>query len=148
MNRISKLLIAAALIAQPIFLQTLSANEFRGEPRGHMMYKMARHLDLTEQQQLDIKAIMDNARSERGQNLAAMENFREQMKAITSADEFDEAAFLALKETNEPMFEAMALSKAKTRHSIFKLLTDEQREKFLQMKEQKMGKRGKHKKRH
>ncbi|WP_019027634.1 Spy/CpxP family protein refolding chaperone [Colwellia piezophila] len=96
--------------------------------------KLSRKLGLSESQQADIKALKSEAKLEMAAFMPAMEAFRQQVKVLMSAESFDEQAFNALYQSNQDVFTAMALVKAKSKFAMKSVLTEEQQEKFSTMK--------------
>jgi len=105
--------------------------------------KLVKKLGLSESQQVQFKALKEEAKAEREALKPAMKAYREQAKALTSAETFDEQAFITLKESNQDIFAAMALIKAKTHFEMKKILTEEQLVKFKKMMNKKSRKNDK-----
>lgn len=96
--------------------------------------KLARKLDLSASQQTSIKALKDEAKAQMEALKPAMRAFREQVNTLMSAQSFDEQAFIQLQASNQDVFAAMALAKAKSKFAMKSVLTQEQLEKFRSMK--------------
>ncbi|WDE04983.1 Spy/CpxP family protein refolding chaperone [Thalassomonas viridans] len=96
-----------------------------------MMRKMARYLELDESQISEIRAIFQAARDENTELRATMGSFKEEMKTLLAADSFDEEAFAALQAKYQDSFQQKGLLRAKTRHAVIQVFTDEQKEKWL-----------------
>lgn len=94
-----------------------------------MMRKMQRRLGLSDEQQAQVTAIMEQKREQ----LAAYEDQIKQHKSaeleLIHADTFDRDAFNTLNETFKPVALEIALLKTKARYDMAQVLTDEQREK-------------------
>ncbi len=108
--------------------------------------KMAKRLDLTDDQKLAIGAIFAENKAFREANKAEMKGERETLKAIIQAPEFDEEAWLAFHAENKQATVEKALARAKSNYQILSLLDDDQKQKFAKMmkkaKHKKGGKRG------
>jgi len=102
--------------------------------------KMAKYLELTEEQKTQMKAIRAEAKTQRSEFKESMSGFHQQVKALMQAETFDEQAFSVLQSQYQGNFQHMALIKAKTKHAMFQVLTSEQQEKMQEFKE-KRGKR-------
>ncbi len=101
--------------------------------RFHMM---AKKLDLSKEQRQEIKGIFLAMKSEKKIQRDNMSGFKEQVKTLILADEFDEAQFNIAYASYQDNFQYMAMEKAKMRHAVMQILTAEQKEKFLSMREQ------------
>lgn len=97
--------------------------------------RMAKALGLTEEQKTAIQDIREQAKSEKSVLKEQLAGFKEDVKTLMNKEEFDETAFLNLKNEHQDTFTQLALLKAKTRHAIAQVLTDEQREKAGAFKE-------------
>ncbi len=101
----------------------------------HMMKRMIKTLSLSEQQQVQIKAIKTQAKEQSKTLRETMKQFKEEEKLLLQAATFDESAYTALQTSYQPTFAQIALTRAKTKHAIFNVLTTEQQEKWQQVKE-------------
>lgn len=102
--------------------------------------KLTKRLELTESQQAEIKVLQAENQA---QNLAlkpAMQAYREQVDALISGDNFDEAAFTELRSSNQDIFTAKALLKEKHKFAMKNVLTEEQYLKYEMMKKKRAGK--------
>ena len=106
-----------------------------GDYSGHTMKRMIKVLSLSDQQQVQIKAIRVQAKEQHKSLRASMKTFRNEAKVLVQAETFDEQAFIALQGAYQPSFEQAALAKAKTKHAIFNVLTTEQQNKWKAMME-------------
>lgn len=148
-----KTLAIATSICSALILSPVSFADCNGEGPGNQsgfnkgpqnsekrLAKLTKKLDLTEEQQAQVKILQAENQA---QNLAlkpSMEAYKEQMKAIMSAETFDEEAFTLLKSSNQEVFDAKALIKAKHIFAMKNVLTEEQLVKFEKMKKRKSGK--------
>ncbi|TYK64526.1 Spy/CpxP family protein refolding chaperone [Colwellia echini] len=110
--------------------------------------KMVKKLDLTETQQAEIKALQTESKAEKEALKPAFKAYKEQVKTLMSAEVFDEQAFIQLQASNQDIFAAMALIKAKNKFAMKTILTPEQLKKFKKMQKKmhrKMDKKRSHK---
>ncbi len=105
--------------------------------------KMTKFLDLSKDQQIQIKAIKAQAKESNIALRSKMKAFRSEVKALMRAKEFDEQAFNTLHSENQENSMKVALQKAKIHHSILQVLTEEQRLKWQTFMEMKMSKKRK-----
>ena len=113
---------------------------------GHMMKRMASYLDLTDLQKSELKAIKKQGKVANKSLHDELKQFKEAQKILMQAEEFDEQAYLALHASYQPTFTQLALTKAKTKHALFNVLTTAQQQKWLQKKTQRKGHKSGHKK--
>ena len=119
----------------------------QGESGGHFkkimgrkFKRMAKYLELTDEQKEQMKTIRQEAKEEGANHKAALKEFREQAKELTLADNFDESAFTALQAQYQSNFQRLGLLRAKTKHAMMQVLTAEQQAKWQEFKP----KRGRH----
>ncbi len=100
---------------------------------GGMLLRMADKLNLTQDQRTQIKNIADQAKQ-------AVQPFREQLKsehqALMNSQQpgtFDEAAFRAQFEKDQPIRENIAVIEARARSQAFAVLNQQQRDQLKQM---------------
>jgi len=145
---------AAALIAAPgVLLAQQGPGDCDGSgphgPRGgdgffgshggpgflRMLPRLAAHLELTEEQQTQIEAIVDAAQTEieplREQAQTERETFREGHEP----GDFDEATFRAHFETQAQLHVEMQLIGSEMKSSVFNVLTPEQQAELLELRE-------------
>ncbi|ALO35205.1 hypothetical protein CMT41_11085 [Colwellia sp. MT41] len=134
--------LCSALLLSPVSLAGYEGNHAHDKASDKSYQQMSEKkfakltlkLGLSASQQADIKALK---KEEKLQMLAlkpAMNAFREQVKTLMSAESFDEQAFSQLQASNQDVFAAMALVKAKSKFAMKSVLTEEQVEKFYSMK--------------
>ncbi len=107
----------------------------RGKHSKHMMKRMIKELSLSEQQQVQIKAISTQAKAQHETLREAMKKFKGEEKTLLQAQAFDEQAYTSLHAAYQPIHMQIALTRAKTKHEIFNVLTTEQQEKWLALME-------------
>jgi protein CpxP len=101
---------------------------------NHKFKKMARHLDLSDEQREQAKVIHKEAKESRLALKESLKSFHQQSKTLTMEDSFNEQAFIDLQSEYQDTFAQIALIKAKTKHHFIKMLTEEQREKMKSRK--------------
>jgi len=104
-----------------------------------LLRKMAIMLDLSQDQQDQIRAIKQAAKLSSVDFRVTMKTFRGEVKVLMQAEYFDEQAFTQLQSRYQPTFAQVALMKAKTKHAIAKVLTVEQRAKWFQLRQMQKG---------
>lgn len=114
-----------------------SAQQYqRGGGYGeHMQKRMIKKLALSEQQQVQIKALKTQAKEQHETLRESMKKFKTAEKTLLQAAVFDEQAYTALHSAYQSTFAQRALTRAKTRHAIFNVLTAEQQEKWVKIME-------------
>jgi Spy/CpxP family protein refolding chaperone len=100
----------------------------------HMLPRLAEELELTDAQQVQIQAILD-------EETPAIESMREQLRNAHHAfreshppDEFDEAAVRAFAESQSQTHVELMVAGARTMSRVHNVLTPEQREQLQQMR--------------
>lgn len=109
--------------------------------KGHKqkMKRMVKALSLSEEQQVQIKAIKTQAKEQHQILQASMQEFKIEEKKLLQTEKFDEQAFNTLHDTYQPIFKQLALIRVEYKHAIFNVLTTEQQEKWLKMIDHKKG---------
>ncbi|WP_114326935.1 Spy/CpxP family protein refolding chaperone [Candidatus Colwellia aromaticivorans] len=121
--------------------------EHKHQEQKHKMKRMAKALLLSEEQQVEIKAIKTQAKEQHQTLRASMKEFKVAEKKLLRTATFDEQAYSALHDAYQPIFAQLALIRVKAKHAVFNVLTTEQQEKWLKIMEHKKDK-GNAKKRH
>ena len=103
------------------------------------MKRMDKALSLSEEQQVQIKAIKTQAKEQHQILQASMQEFKIAEKKLLQTKKFDEQAFNTLYDTYQPIFKQLALIRVKDKHAVFNVLTTEQQDKWLKMIEHKKG---------
>ena len=112
------------------------------EKKQHRQFKrMAKHLELNDQQKAQIKSLKGQAKANRTAMKEKMKSYKVQVKALVQAEYFDENAFVTLQQSYQDVFAQAALSRAKHQHEMMKILTPEQQKKAEKMKKRMKGKR-------
>ena len=102
------------------------------------MKRLVKALDLNEEQEAKLSAMMQSNKQERGANKAEFMGLKAQLASIVQAKEFDESAWLAVHAQNKQQKLDMAVSKAKSRFDMLSVLSPEQREKFAKIMKKSM----------
>jgi len=98
------------------------------------MARMARHLDLSDEQRTQAKAILDSTRPEADRFADAMLENREAMKQLQQSGTFDEAQVREVAERRGALIVEMTVLKARVHSQIQAILTPEQRERMQEMR--------------
>lgn len=137
--------LCSALILTPVsFAGNDSPNHQGNHEQNHQqmsekkLAKLTRKLGLSQSQQADIKALKSEEKAQMLAIKPAMKAFRQQVKTLMSADSFDEQAFIQLQASNQDVFSAMALIKAKSKFAMKSVLTEEQLDKFSLIKHKRL----------
>jgi Spy/CpxP family protein refolding chaperone len=116
--------------------------EMRGH-RGERMERIAQALELSDTQREEIAAIRSEQRQKTAPLRQQMMQNKNELRTLTGADSFDEAAVRSLATAQAELKTEMIVARAETRSRIHALLTPEQREKADELMAQgKKGKRG------
>lgn len=161
-SKVSKLVLICGLATATLGTGAVMAKEgMQHKPAHSFEHKQARFLlsergvkklDLTEQQQAQLKSIFAEQKAQfkalRGTDKEAMKQARAahkaQMQALLDMPTFDEAAAKELLAQRQTKGEQFGLINLKTQHQVWQVLNAEQREKYQEIKKH-MRKKG-HKK--
>lgn len=141
------LLAVSALMGSALFVSSAYAFQGghgphcdHGMGKGRNMHKMLHKLDLTDTQEVQVKAILKQQKlspearaKRRGEQMSDFES-------VIQSDQWDESAAKALIEKKQASRQDQALAQMKAMHDVYQVLTDEQKEKLQKMK-QRMKKR-------
>lgn len=118
------------------------------QQRGHQavpgvdrMMRAIRHLDLSETQKSDIKAIMHGVKAENRQIAKETRAGHDQLNELIKADVFDETAVAALAEQEGALASERLMITSRAMSQVYGLLSDEQRDELEIMAEKRKGKR-------
>jgi Spy/CpxP family protein refolding chaperone len=105
--------------------------------RGHKneMKRMAKFLSLSEEQKVKIKGIKKAAKQQGKMLKASMKEFKITERKLLQTKVFDEKSFNKLYNSYQTTFTQLALTRAKSKHAVFNVLTTEQQGKWLKMME-------------
>lgn len=115
-----------------VFAQRGGGN--RGGRGGFLFGRMAKELNLTEEQKTQIKQIMDAEKEKVQPIFEALKENRQKMEELTADGSFDEAKVKALAGEQGTLSSQLIVEKERTKSQIFQILTEEQRQKAKQMK--------------
>lgn len=87
---------------------------------------MAKFLSLSKEQKVKIKAIKATTKAQHETLRASMKEFKIAERNLLQAKVFDEKAFNTLHSSYQATFTQLALTRAKSKHAIFNVLTTEQ----------------------
>ena len=141
---ISSLLTVSAVAAGTAFADSKGGGCFHGKRMGmahggfdseRRLDRMTSRLDLSAEQQDQIKAIFDANQAERQALRENMQQNREALRNLMTTDNPNEADIRALAETQGQFKADMIVMKAKTRQAIAAILTDEQKAKMQSMRD-------------
>jgi Spy/CpxP family protein refolding chaperone len=96
----------------------------------HKFKRMAKYLDLNDDQRDQAKIIHQEAKESRLALKESLKIFHRQSKVLTMEDSFNEQAFIDMQIEYQETFAKMALIKAKTKNNFIKILTEEQLKKM------------------
>jgi len=125
-------MLATGIVSGLAFAETTDTSSCE-ERQGRMEMKhekrlviMAEVLDLSEAQQQQVQAIVEQERTDMDESRRQMHQGREQMRSLLESDTFDEAAIRDLARSQANLKTEMFVSRAKVKHQVFQLLTSEQ----------------------
>ena len=101
--------------------------------------RIAKKLDLSDEQRVKVKEIFEQAKLKRVTNKEVMKDYKLQVKNLIEAPVFDDKAFNDLHSQYQDKFSEFALLMAKNKHAISQVLTTEQREKLAKLKQKNRG---------
>ncbi len=118
---------------KPVLAEAFEMDEMMVEHHEKRFKRMAHFLDLTEQQLEQMKQLRQSAIEQRQSFRNELAQFKSHVKQLTEVQDFDEQAFTNLYVSYQDTFAKMALARAKHKHQMTQLLTEEQREKAEKM---------------
>jgi len=141
--KLNKKIISIVALGSVIAFTGVQAHERDGESKR--MERMTKHLDLSEQQQSNISAIItqfkaQHTRPDREDMKAKGQAMKEKFAALMAQPTFDEAAIIAQLEERSAKHNTRKVQQLKLQHEIYQQLTTEQQPKYLKMMEKKMRK--------
>ena len=105
----------------------------------HKMKRMTKALSLSEEQQVQIKAIKMQDKEQSQTLRASIKQFKIAEKKLLQTEAFDEQKFSALYDEYQPFFAQLALIRMKNQYAIFTVLTAEKQVKWLKIIEHHKG---------
>ena len=133
---LSKSGLAQTAVAKPLIHHGYEHQQMNPKKFARLTKKLA----LSQTQQDDIKALNQATYAEMEAVKPSMQSFRTQVKTLLSAETFDEQAFIALRESNQDVFNAMALIKIKRKFAMKNILTEQQFSELNKSKHKKLRK--------
>jgi protein CpxP len=103
--------------------------------KKHQLKRLFKRLDLTTEQRGQIKEIVQNSKQELKRFDKQKQAYRQEVAALVKSDIFDEQAYYSLKDKHNQLLSDIEITRLKTRHSIYQVLNDQQREKLAQLKQ-------------
>lgn len=100
-----------------------------GGPMGFMMFKIAKELDLTDQQKAEVEKIRDEIKAKREQNRESRKQDMTEMEQMFRGDTFDKTKALDFAKQREVNREEMRSFKVDQMAKFHSILTPEQRNK-------------------
>ncbi|QQS42291.1 MAG: Spy/CpxP family protein refolding chaperone [Acidobacteriota bacterium] len=104
--------------------------------RGMMGARMFRHLDLTDAQKEQMKAIGQASRETTKGLRENMRNVRKQLRDLGTDGTFDQAAVETLAAQQAEIHKQLIIERQKVKAQMFAILTPEQKARFAEMKTQ------------
>ena len=109
---------------------------------GHMnmggMPMSFSQLNLTEQQQQKMQAMMASSQGQNTGWMANMQAHHAEMQALMESETFDDNMAKEMIERHQLQMSESRLTMLKTRHQMYQLLSDEQKEEFRNMQQSRM----------
>jgi protein CpxP len=139
-KRIIAILAISILVVGAVFVVAQKAvnhgfgGHGRGFGRGHGM--MLQALNLTDDQKAKVKAIMETNRTNLKPVFDSLRENHQKLEALTANGAFDEGQVSALATEQGNLMAKMTVERARIRSQIAGILTDEQKAKAAQMREQ------------
>lgn len=96
--------------------------------------RMAKYLDLTDQQRASLRKIVDDNRPQLRKALDQMAESRKQIRGFMTGEKVDEARLSAVADSQGRAMAEMIVMRVKMKEAIDGILTDEQRKKLHRMK--------------
>lgn len=109
--------------------------------RHNQMNYMIRKLQLDTKQQADIKAIRKAVKVENKAVFESLKRYHSELNLLIKADYFDEQAAITLHNAYQLNLTQVAITKAKTRHDILQVLSEQQKVKWFALIEKRQEKR-------
>lgn len=122
--------------AMPMDNDAMKGNKVHSkEGRKAHFNKMAKKLNLSEEQLAKLKSLKDEAKQNMKSLMGKMKENNKALRELSRAGELDEAVLNDLASKKADLVKNLTIAKAKMRSQFMQILTDEQKQKFSQMKE-------------
>ena len=154
-NKVALATLCSALLSAPTVLSAAEQDGFFGadvmmEKHAHKMgkhkfRKMAKYLDLTQEQKDQMKSIREASREVSLPLREKAKEFFDYTKQLKAQESFDEQGFNAMYNQYQAAFAELALQRAKTKHAMYQVLTEEQKVKMEELREKRSKRKGKYK---
>ena len=95
--------------------------------RGPNLERLADRLNMTEQQRAEVKAVLDDTRQQMVKLREQMRDNRAQLRDLAGKTDFDEAAVRSIADKQGDLNAETIVLRARQRHEMKAVLTDEQR---------------------
>ncbi|MBU2878515.1 Spy/CpxP family protein refolding chaperone [Aliiglaciecola lipolytica] len=139
----SKLIFSKAIITiaatAAVTAFAIQAHE-RPEPPMRAVFKK---LDLTDQQKLDVRTIMQQSKADGEIYKQDLNNIKNQLKSLIRSTDWDQDSVVSLLQQEQDIKSQLALSSATKRNAVWNTLTAEQQQKLSAMSEKGKERKGK-----
>ncbi|MBS3797437.1 Spy/CpxP family protein refolding chaperone [Pseudoalteromonas sp. BDTF-M6] len=142
--KLNKLLTVAVIsigLASTAAMAGQGSHHKHGE-RGMLSERMITHLQLSEQQQTQIKAIMDANKQLKPQRGSRHESHQALQALTNTSDSFDEQAAREIIQAQQSKQLERKIAHLKSRHQVWNILTEEQQQKWARAKVKHQERRG------
>ncbi|MCW8877308.1 MAG: Spy/CpxP family protein refolding chaperone [Kangiellaceae bacterium] len=143
-------LLSGAVMAHPKFESAAEKAEFKEKMRhgkhhrmedGKDLFRAAlRHLDLTDEQKEQLKAVKNAKKGTFKVKRQEIHGLKKQMRQLMNAEQIDEGAIKALSLQIAELKADQLIQRAQLKQEVMKLLTDEQKSKLEAIKEKRIAK--------
>ncbi|WP_137674794.1 Spy/CpxP family protein refolding chaperone [Agarivorans sp. Toyoura001] len=134
--------LVGALVIAPVAFAAKGNMQDGMKRGGHPAMKMMKKLDLTDEQKVQVKDIMQQYKPQGGDKEQHQAMHEQRMAIITSAT-FDESAAQALIDIQQAKHQTRMLNMLQAQQEIYQVLTPEQQQKYIEMSSKKMEKQQK-----
>ncbi|WP_105253764.1 Spy/CpxP family protein refolding chaperone [Pseudoalteromonas sp. T1lg75] len=141
LNKLLTVAVISITLASTAALAGQGGHHKHGE-RGMLSERMIAHLQLSEQQQTQIKAIMEANKQLKPQRGSRHESYQALQALTNTSESFDEQAAREIIQTQQSKQMERKIAHLKTKHQVWNILTEEQQQKFAQMKAKHKERRG------
>lgn len=156
--KLSKKLLSVIAFSGVVAFASVQAHEHgdgkgRDKNRSNHIERMAKHLDLSTEQQSNIKAMVDkfkmgNTRPDRQAMKSNHMEMKQHFAMLMENPNFDQAAVEQHLQQRSDKYNVRKINRLKLQHAIYQELSPEQQPKYLKMVEKKMRKMKRHNKGH
>lgn len=105
--------------------------------KGHAKHfkRIARYLDLTDEQKAQAKQIHQQTKTAMEQNKPMMQAYHQELKTLKQGGNFNEQSFAQLRDKYKDVLDKVAFLRNNARVQFVQLLTDEQQQKLTKVRE-------------